>query len=121
MRAARLSVQPSTAVVLASVRLRVQKSMSVVEVTNMERYDANGKPVPGGLYDAALGFCDFGMKCKTCGNEYSGTKKANDCPGHFGHIQVCVSVVDRVGDSGVGVVCGRQGCCASAVRPRAVV
>ncbi len=54
----------------------------------MERYN-NGVPVSGGLYDSALGFCDFGMKCKTCGNEYKGTKKANDCPGHFGHIQVC--------------------------------
>ena len=61
--------------------------MSVVEITSMERYN-NGVPVSGGLYDGALGFCDFGMKCKTCGNEYRGTKKANDCPGHFGHIQV---------------------------------
>ena len=53
----------------------------------MERYN-NGVPVSGGLYDAALGFCDYGIKCKTCGNEYSGSKKVNDCPGHFGHIQV---------------------------------
>ena len=61
--------------------------MSVVEITSTERYN-NGVPVSGGLYDAALGFCDYGIKCKTCGNEYSGSKKVNDCPGHFGHIQV---------------------------------
>ena len=61
--------------------------MSVVEITSTDRYN-NGVPVSGGLYDAALGFCDYGIKCKTCGNEYSGSKKVNDCPGHFGHIQV---------------------------------
>ncbi len=59
----------------------------MVEITTMERYH-HGVPVSGGLYDAALGPCDFGKRCKTCGNGCAGAKGANDCPGHFGHIQV---------------------------------
>jgi DNA-directed RNA polymerase II subunit RPB1 len=62
--------------------------MSVVEITKAERY-CNGEPVSGGLYDLRLGVTDFNTRCETCGNTYRGSNRVNDCPGHFGHIEVC--------------------------------
>jgi DNA-directed RNA polymerase beta' subunit len=61
--------------------------MSAVEITKPDTY-VGGLPVKGGLADPALGANDLRVKCTTCSNTYSNTARANDCPGHFGHIQV---------------------------------
>ncbi len=66
---------------------RPQKAMSVREVTTYHTYN-NGLPVKGGLNDPALGAIDKRATCTTCKNTYSGTGGVNDCPGHFGHLQV---------------------------------
>ena len=35
-----------------------------------------------------MGTCDTRERCKTCDCSYSGGgKAADDCPGHFGHIE----------------------------------
>lgn len=65
----------------------VQKKMSVVEITKPGTY-IGGVPIRQGLNDPALGTADPRSTCTTCGNTYSGTGKVNDCPGHFGHIEV---------------------------------
>ena len=77
----------------ATPRHPPQKRVSVVEISKAERY-CNGEPVSGGLYDLRLGVTDFNTRCETCGNTYRGSNRVNDCPGHFGHIEVrCHSVV----------------------------
>ncbi|XP_057422605.1 DNA-directed RNA polymerase I subunit 1 isoform X2 [Lotus japonicus] len=45
-------------------------------------------PVPGGLYDPALGplYDSFQSCCKTCG------QTSKNCPGHFGHIELVSTV-----------------------------
>lgn len=49
----------------------------------------NGHPVIGGIGDPRMGTCDFRARCKTCDCTYSGSGgKVNDCPGHFGHIEL---------------------------------
>ncbi|RHY96943.1 hypothetical protein DYB37_002077 [Aphanomyces astaci] len=49
----------------------------------------NGQPVIGGIGDPRMGTCDFRARCKTCDCTYSGSgAKVNDCPGHFGHIEL---------------------------------
>jgi DNA-directed RNA polymerase II subunit RPB1 len=44
------------------------------------------EPVKGGLVDPRMGTCDIYLPCTTCGLDY------NDCPGHFGHIQLAEAV-----------------------------
>ena len=68
----------------------LQKAMSVVEVTKSGTFNG-GVPIRGGLNDPALGTCDLRATCSTCKNTYSGSGKENDCPGHFGHIEVSVT------------------------------
>ncbi len=63
--------------------------MSVCEINNPGTYN-NGKPLKGGLNDPALGTADKRSTCVTCKNTYGGSSTVNDCPGHFGHIQVCI-------------------------------
>ncbi len=65
----------------------LQKAMSVKEVVTYHTYQ-NGRPVRGGLNDPALGVIDKRATCTTCKNTYSGSGGVNDCPGHFGHVQV---------------------------------
>lgn len=49
----------------------------------------NGQPAIGGIGDPRMGTCDFRSRCKTCDCTYSGSGgKVNDCPGHFGHIDL---------------------------------
>ena len=49
----------------------------------------NGQPLIGGIGDPRMGTCDFRARCKTCDCTYSGSGgKVNDCPGHFGHIEL---------------------------------
>ena len=50
-----------------------------------EAYD-NGEPKQGGLIDKRLGVSDYHIVCDTCG------LTTNDCPGHFGHIELAEEV-----------------------------
>jgi len=62
--------------------------MSVKEITTYHTYQ-NGRPVLNGLNDPALGVIDRRATCATCKNTYTGSGGGqNDCPGHFGHLQV---------------------------------
>mmetsp|Transcript_4193 Transcript_4193/g.5837 ORF Transcript_4193/g.5837 Transcript_4193/m.5837 type:complete len:1860 (+) Transcript_4193:393-5972(+) len=62
------------------------RSRSVIEVTSPIAYDTLGTALPHGLYDPLLGPSDSKVNdlCPTCGNNY------HSCPGHFGHIELCV-------------------------------
>jgi len=57
------------------------KQLSVVEVTCADTFE-NGRPKPKGLSDLRLGTIDRDWICETCHCE-------NDCPGHFGHVELC--------------------------------
>ena len=48
------------------------------------------QPVPGGLYDLALGPADGTSQCETCG------LLARHCPGHYGHIRLPVPVFNPI-------------------------
>lgn len=80
----------------------LQKRMSVTQqdrqdrqpipagVTKWETY-RNGKPVYGGINDPRMGTLDRREPCRTCGctfNETGQRGRVNECPGHFGHIEV---------------------------------
>ena len=71
-------------------RIRFEGTNEEIEagVTKFERY-RNGKPVYGGVDDPRMGSLDFNNHCKTCDCSYAGTgAKMDDCPGHFGHIDL---------------------------------
>jgi DNA-directed RNA polymerase beta' subunit len=70
--------------------------MSAVEITKPDSF-VGSQPVRGGLADPALGANDLRVTCTTCRNTYGSTSKVNDCPGHFGHIEVRVAA-DHVHD-----------------------
>ncbi|KAL1310935.1 hypothetical protein AAFC00_001158 [Neodothiora populina] len=60
------------------------KALSVKRITNPTTFDTLLNPVPGGLYDAALG--QFGDNaCSTCNLKFG-------CPGHCGHLELPVHV-----------------------------
>ena len=64
----------------------------IAGVTKLERY-RNGFPVYGSLADPRMGTNSFSMRCKTCDCTYAGSgSKMDDCPGHFGHIELCTPV-----------------------------
>ncbi|KAI3471656.1 hypothetical protein Pfo_028306 [Paulownia fortunei] len=58
------------------------RSHSVVKITNPNLLDILEKPIPGGLYDSAMGPLDDGSLCKSCG------QRAYHCTGHCGHIDL---------------------------------
>lgn len=60
----------------------LQRSMSVLKIEFSDVRDESGKPLTGGLSDPRLGTVDRNFKCQTCG------ESMNDCPGHFGHIDL---------------------------------
>jgi len=60
--------------------------MSVVKVEVDRIYDEQGLPNLGGINDPRMGTMDKEMKCYTC----KGTHQ--DCPGHFGHIELAKPV-----------------------------
>ncbi|KAL8689552.1 MAG: hypothetical protein Q9218_004801 [Villophora microphyllina] len=61
------------------------QALSVKKIVNSTTFDTLLHPVPGGLYDAALGAWGDNL-CGTCSlNNYS-------CPGHVGHIELPVPV-----------------------------
>eukprot|EP00257_Ricinus_communis_P020216 XP_015579396.1 DNA-directed RNA polymerase I subunit 1 [Ricinus communis] len=55
---------------------------SFVKITNPRLLDLVERPVPGGLYDPALGPLSERTICKTCG------QRSTNCPGHCGHIDL---------------------------------
>ncbi len=59
------------------------RTMSVRKIIWADTYDDDGFPYPQGLMDLNLGVIDPGLRCKTC------DQKASECPGHFGHIELC--------------------------------
>eukprot|EP00177_Eucheuma_denticulatum_P001588 GFKZ01002840.1.p1 GENE.GFKZ01002840.1~~GFKZ01002840.1.p1 ORF type:complete len:1684 (-),score=219.39 GFKZ01002840.1:1449-6500(-) len=65
------------------------RRLSVRRLTSPHAFDELGRPISRGLYDPALGPVSFedGL-CVTCGLSYS------SCPGHFGHIELPVPIVN---------------------------
>lgn len=59
---------------------------SVLKITNPVLLDSVGRPVPGGLYDPALGPIDEHTPCRLCGQQ------SFHCPGHCGHIDLVSTV-----------------------------
>lgn len=61
------------------------RDRSVVEITSPQAFDPNNTPLPSGLYDPRLGATPkHAPYCPTC------ALNALHCPGHFGHIELCV-------------------------------
>lgn len=60
------------------------------EITSAVAFDELGRAVAGGLYDPALGTTEHKALCETCGLGYQ------ECPGHFGHINLIVPVVNPI-------------------------
>lgn len=58
------------------------KKHSVIKITNPDLLDTRETPIPGGLYDSALGPLHENSLCKTCG------QRQYHCAGHFGHIDL---------------------------------
>ena len=64
--------------------------LSVKEITSPLSFDRTNQPLPGGLYDPALGPIDQGDVCAYCVLPYS------SCPGHWGHITLPMPVFNPV-------------------------
>lgn len=62
---------------------------SAKEVLNMSvcKIDSPKKSGPGTVYDPRMGTTDSIIICETC------KQNARECPGHFGHIELCEPVV----------------------------
>lgn len=61
-------------------------------ITKYDRFE-NGLPAYGGVNDPRMGSVDKRGRCKTCDCTYTGSgSKVNDCPGHFGHIELALPV-----------------------------
>eukprot|EP00124_Ichthyophonus_hoferi_P003248 Ihof_evm1s271 gene=Ihof_evmTU1s271 len=70
------------------------KAMSVAHIEHPDSYEA-GQPKRGGLSDPKMGVVERGFKCQTC------NQGEEDCPGHFGHIELAkpvfhVGFIDKV-------------------------
>mmetsp|Transcript_30246 Transcript_30246/g.32965 ORF Transcript_30246/g.32965 Transcript_30246/m.32965 type:complete len:1790 (+) Transcript_30246:247-5616(+) len=74
-------------------KVRLQNEEEVrAGITKLERY-RNGIPVYGSLSDPRMGATTRGMRCKTCDCSFAaGVNKMDDCPGHFGHIELATPV-----------------------------
>ena len=62
------------------------RRQSVKAITSPLTFDSLNHPVIGGLYDPALGPVEKNGRCSTCG------LGSAQCPGHFGHIDLCLPV-----------------------------
>ena len=58
------------------------RQRSVVEITKQDTYDKD-VPVVKGLFDIRMGSTEMGEICGTCNQDNI------NCPGHFGHIELC--------------------------------
>ncbi len=63
------------------------RKMSATKIITADTYNDDGFPIDMGLMDTRLGVIEPGLKCKTCG------KKVDECPGHFGHIEIAMPVI----------------------------
>ncbi|AAT42843.1 DNA-directed RNA polymerase subunit A' [Picrophilus oshimae] len=63
------------------------RKMSQVKVITPDTYDDDGYPIDKGLMDLHMGVIEPGLRCATCGG------KVDECPGHFGHIELAMPVV----------------------------
>ncbi|KYN44618.1 DNA-directed RNA polymerase I subunit RPA1 [Trachymyrmex septentrionalis] len=65
------------------------RNLSVTKIITSLTFNILGHPLKGGLYDPSLGITKNSSElCSTCG--YNSSK----CPGHFGHIELPVPVVN---------------------------
>ncbi|KAG6449026.1 hypothetical protein O3G_MSEX005833 [Manduca sexta] len=65
------------------------RKLSVAKITHIQSFDSIGNATKGGLYDSALGpLRDRNDNCETC------NKPLLHCPGHFGHIELPLVVVN---------------------------
>uniref|UniRef100_A0A8C5GM60 DNA-directed RNA polymerase subunit n=1 Tax=Gouania willdenowi TaxID=441366 RepID=A0A8C5GM60_GOUWI len=62
------------------------KKLSVKAITNSRFLDGVGNVASNSLYDLALGPADSKEVCATCSQNF------NNCPGHFGHIELPLPV-----------------------------
>ena len=62
------------------------RAVSVKQISSPATFDALNHPLPGGLYDPALGPTNPHNKCVTCGQDTA------ECPGHMGHVELAVPV-----------------------------
>jgi len=75
------------------------RKLSAVCVQNPYLFDSMNNSARGGLYDGRMGPVDRAGKCETCGLGYA------QCPGHLGHLELCVPVYNpMVMDKLLGVV-----------------
>jgi DNA-directed RNA polymerase subunit A' len=63
------------------------REMAAAKIITADTYDDDGFPVDMGLMDPRLGVIEPGLKCKICGG------KVDDCPGHFGYIDLAMPIV----------------------------
>jgi DNA-directed RNA polymerase subunit A' len=63
------------------------RRMSSIKIITADTYDDDGFPIEMGLMDPHMGVIEPGLRCKTCGG------KVDDCPGHFGHIDLAMPVI----------------------------
>lgn len=63
------------------------RKIAKVTLVTYTLYDADGSPVPGGPRDPHFGALEPGEICPVCGNT------RNDCPGHFGKIDLARPVI----------------------------
>ncbi len=63
------------------------RNLSATKIITADTYDDDGFPIDMGLMDPHLGVIEPGLRCKTCG------KRVDDCPGHFGHIDLAMAVI----------------------------
>lgn len=81
------------------------RKLSVKAITHPQFLDCAGVPLPGGLYDLALGPLDNKEVCATCEQLF------NNCPGHLGHTNLPLTVYNPLffDVSGVNGFCDMQG------------
>jgi len=63
------------------------RKLSATKIITADTYDDDGFPIPMGLMDMHLGVIEPGLRCKTC------SRKLDECPGHFGHIDFAMPVI----------------------------
>lgn len=64
------------------------KKLSAVKIITPLSFNALGYPLPGGLYDPALGPIEINSQCTTC------KQKLQHCPGHMGYIELPLPVIN---------------------------
>ncbi|RLU27161.1 hypothetical protein DMN91_000960 [Ooceraea biroi] len=75
------------------------RNLSVMKIRTPLSFNILGHPLKGGLYDPSLGpMMDNSEPCSTC------SFSASRCPGHFGHIELPVPVVNPLFHKGLSTL-----------------